>query len=660
MTTRTKKTDYRKMNMRTLTTQGAHKDAPALNSVAASQRRDKIWKYYQLWSAMDKARKDRERNVRYGMGDQYSDMIIDENGRRITEKQHILNQGRVPIAHNLIRGNVNTILGQFRSNQTEPSCVARDRDEAKLGEMMSVAIQYEYQQNKLWELDSRTLHEYLHSGAAIHRVNVAWDMNRQEKGVKVDMVHFNRFFFNGNTEDPRGHDITVMGELMDIPLSELLNVFCKGDKEKALRLSKYYNQTLDNDHVESAYSFTRERINNLSFFMGERSLCRVIVGWEIESKERLQVHDYLTGEDFITELDQKNAIDRINAQRISEALSQGVIPEDVATMDYEWVVDRFWYVRYLTPSGEVLYEGETQFNHKRPPYVVKLSIFDGQIYSFVSDLIDLNRGVNRMATLVDFIISSSPKGVMVFPEEALGLMSKEEVEQQYKAPGGVIFAKLKNTGDAGKPFTLSQNATNVGAYDLLNLYMSSMKDVSGVYSALQGQKAAAGTPASLYAQQTEQSSINILDMMETFKSFRQDRDYMMLQDIQQYYNSVRYIGLAGNDYEQESKWYNPDKVKDVKFDLVINESSNTPAFRSMNNGLLLELFKTQAIGVKELLKAGNFPFGDKLLELISEQESAMEQGNVMPEVPQDIQAQMQANVNPQAQPMLRQTMRAAS
>jgi len=646
-------TDYRKMNLQTI----GSKKKRELDSVVSDTTNNmaKLWKYSQLWSNLAPARLKRERAVRYMIGDQYSDKIKDEYGRWKTEGEHIMEQGKVPISNNLIGGQVTTVIGQFLANQTEPSCIARDRDEAKLGEMMSIAIQYSYQTNKLWELDAETLREFLCSGFSAQKIGYRWNKLKQRMTECVDYVTLPRFFFNGDIEDPRGGDFTVVGEILDMKLSDIISQFCAGDREKALKISKLYN-TVDEEAVFSAYhSMTRDSKKNLSFFLPDnRSRCRVICAWEMESKERLRVHDYLNGEVFITELEDINKIDRQNSQRIAEAMSQGVARENVPLMEYQWFLDQFWYVRYLTPTGEVLFEMETPYKHKDHPYVVKVQMVDGESYSFVDGLIELNRGINRLATLIDFIISSSPKGLMIFPEEALGAMNKNEIIQQYSMPGGVVFAKLKGLENNQMPQIISQNASSVGSYELLNLYMSSMKDVSGVYGAMQGQAPLSGTPAAMYAQQAQQSATNLLYILEKFKAFRQDRDMKLMQTIQQYYDEPMFINLAGSDYSEEAKWYNPEKIRNTEFDLVINEAANTPAFRNINNGMLLDMFKMQAIGVKQLLKAGNFAFGDKLLELISEQESAMQQGKEVPQASPELQQQIQGGMNPQSAQLIQQ------
>lgn len=50
----------------------------------------------------------------------------------------------------MIRQLVKTVVGQFGSNQTEPVCVASDRDDQKLGEMMTIVMRYAYSLNKMW------------------------------------------------------------------------------------------------------------------------------------------------------------------------------------------------------------------------------------------------------------------------------------------------------------------------------------------------------------------------------------------------------------------------------------------------------------------------------------------------------------------------------
>lgn len=88
------------------------------------------------YSNMDDYRRDRQRNKRYCYGKQWDD-IIEVDNKRMTEEEYIKSQGNIPLKNNLIRRLVRNVIGVYRSQSKEPTCMARDRDEQKLGETMS-------------------------------------------------------------------------------------------------------------------------------------------------------------------------------------------------------------------------------------------------------------------------------------------------------------------------------------------------------------------------------------------------------------------------------------------------------------------------------------------------------------------------------------------
>lgn len=58
-------------------------------------------------------RKNRNRCRDYTFGRQWND-LIEVNGVKITEYEHICNEGNVPLKNNLIRRMVRNVLGVFR------------------------------------------------------------------------------------------------------------------------------------------------------------------------------------------------------------------------------------------------------------------------------------------------------------------------------------------------------------------------------------------------------------------------------------------------------------------------------------------------------------------------------------------------------------------
>ena len=109
---------------------------------------DVLWEAQTYWMAMETFRTDRERNKNYTYGKQWDDVICVE-GKMMKEEDYIKSQGNIPLKNNLIRRMVQAVLGVYRSQAKEPTCTARDRDEQKYGETMSIRtpVQYAAQPN---------------------------------------------------------------------------------------------------------------------------------------------------------------------------------------------------------------------------------------------------------------------------------------------------------------------------------------------------------------------------------------------------------------------------------------------------------------------------------------------------------------------------------
>ena len=186
-----------------------------MDSVKASKRLggrrafDVLMEAQWYWDQMGRFRKDRERNKRYTYGDQWGDMI-EHKGRRMSEEEYIKSRGQVPLKNNLIRRLVRNVLGTYRNQNKEPTCVARDREEQRLGEALSICLQYNMQLNRMNELLARTMEEFLISGFAVHRKWYGWRKDKLD--CWTDAVQPNNFFIDCNMRDSRGWDVTCLGE----------------------------------------------------------------------------------------------------------------------------------------------------------------------------------------------------------------------------------------------------------------------------------------------------------------------------------------------------------------------------------------------------------------------------------------------------------------
>lgn len=591
----------------------------------------------KAWEEIDPFRHKRKRNRDYTYGKQWNDLIKLPDGRVMSEEEYIRQQGKVPLKNNLIRQMVKAVLGQFRNNQTQPVCVARDREEQNLGELMSAAVQYAYQHNRLQELDSRTMEEFLISGICFQKIG--YGFRRGKTDVWVDEVNPNRIFFNA-MEDSRHWDCTLIGELHDMPIAEVISRFSFGSRERAVQLRQIYTEA-DNDTVRHNFeNLTTRAIDRLDFYMpSSPDLCRVIEVWKLESQEILNCHDFRSGEYYNLPVSEAEAVEKENKARRQAARQAGIPDEAVALIETEWGVTQTWRYRFFSPLGDLLDEGDTPYWHGEHPYVFKLyPLIDGEVHAFVEDVIDQQRYINRLITMIDFIMGSSAKGVLLFPEDQIpDGMTIDDIADEWTKYNGIILFRPRP--GSPMPQQIAVNATQVGAYEMLSLQMRLFEDISGVHGAMQGKAAPAGTPSSLYSQQIQYSSTNLLDLFESFKTFREDRDIKIMKTIQQFYTDSRYRTIAGNSCGKDASTYTPEEVRNTEFDLSIAETLSTPALRMASNEFLMELFRGGKISLEMLLQNGAFPFADKLLQSLKQSQT------------EQMQAQAQAQAaQPQSRP----------
>lgn len=626
-------------------------DAAEIDTVVSAKRYgdrrafDILMEAQYYWSQMDDFRKDRERNKRYTYGFQWDDMIC-VDGKSMTEEEYIKSQGNVPLKNNLIRRLVRSVLGVYRSQSKEPTCTARDRDEQKLGETMSTILQCNMQLNRMPDVYARSMEEFLISGFIVHRKSYGWRNGKED--CWTDYVQPNNFFIDNNMRDFRGWDVSVLGEVHDISFGQLCEQFASSPQEYR-ELRDIYKWAARKDYIATyAERFGYSRLENYDFlFTSEPGRCRVIEIWRKEQKPRYRCHDYQNGDIFkIDEEDYVRVVLAENEERMRMAKEVGMPEEEVPLIKATWFVDDYWYFYYLSPFGDILREGETPYEHGSHPYVFKAYPFiDGEIHSFVADVIDQQRYTNRLITLYDWIMRASAKGVLMMPEDSLpDGVSIDDIAESWTEFNGVIVYRPSKSGKV--PEQVANNSTNIGIAELLNMQLKFFEDISGVTGALQGKPGYSGESASHYNQQTENATKSLLDLLECFSCFVVDGAYKDVKNMQQFYDTKRVFNIAGRSGAQIE--YDPKKIRDVEFDLSITESTSTPAYRHLANDMLMQLYQSQAISVEQLLEHGDFPFADELLQSIKSQKEQLAQGRVPDGLSPQLLQQAQQNANMEA------------
>jgi hypothetical protein len=461
--------------------------------------------------------------------------------------------------------------------------------------------------------------------------------------------------------------LNIIGEIIDTSIDAIISQFAKNPTEEQQIRSIYGSQGYSQINNPSS-RLDGTASERMSFHVpSDLSLCRLYEVWEKKSAWRVHYHDYADGTIGVTDMS-INEIAKINKSRIDMAAEHGIPLDEVALIECQKKYDGFWIVKYLAPNGECLFEGETPYEHKEHPYNISMFAIDGRPVSLIETIIDQQRYINRMMNFLDMTLGNSAKNAIFMEQnmipdstDARGIASEFS---RVQTP--VITYKENTKNPTAKPFVLSTNTSDVGGNNLLSMQLSLIEKISGVTSAIQGQDPKSGTPASLYAEQAQNATLNIRNGLDIFNALKEKRDKKVLKLIVQYYESGRMISNASMKTKEEV--YDAPSAYGVETDLIVSPGTNTPAYRHLSDSILMTLFQMQAIDLKTFLSNSSLPNADSLLESIEsrEEEQAQMQEQMMaqqamqgqipenfgmfPQQPQAQQAQVIPQPAPQYQP----------
>lgn len=606
------------------------------------------------WDTMAQIRRDNERNEKYKNGDQWSDLVLDPDSRSkryVREDILISRGGKTPLKNNFLQQYVRNVHGQALSNPTQPIVIARSEDDVNYSEMLTNTVQACLDLNEVTTLGVNTVEAFLSCGYIVGKVRYAHWHNKNKTDGKIDLVDINRVFWNQDAEDPRWTDIRRIGEIHDFTLDELVSNFAHSRAdEKVLR--ELYSEW--NEKVEMLGQNSAETLANIQFYTGnDNGKCRVYEVWEKKGRWVTYTHDYLTGEEAYVENAKDGDFEAINEQRIQQAVEAGLDPSEAKLIYYKDIYELYWHTTTLTPQGYSIKEKETPYRHQEHPYVIgSMPKINGVVKPVFNDLIDMQRQVNRLITLLDFIIGTSAKGLLMIPEECLGEHTLEDFKEQYVKTNGVILIS-KGAGDK-LPKQLSVNATNVGAWEFLSFYLQQITQISGLSGAIQGQIAGKGKSGVLYAQEAQNSQINFTLLFECYNKFMSKLCEKLLKVLMQYYTTPKYVDINGKAYDEIAKVYQPIAAeKVIDFNMVVTTTRDTPVFRQMQDDLLLSLLQSGQISLDLFLDNSSLPFAKKLAAQVKSLQDSQQNGQLNPEMLAQLQQEAEANADPRAMALLK-------
>ena len=454
----------------------------------------------EAWMRLGAQRARRARYVRYTYGDQWSDAVTDGDGMAVTEREQLTIGGREPLSNNLIRRMVKAVVGRYRITAEEGRTESTEAEKSAMERLREM--------NQLDELDARTLEEFLISGMAVHHLSL--ERRASGMGVWVDNVSPDRFFINA-VSDSRGNDMELVGRLTDMSIGEVLMRFSRGDRQRASRLRALY-ATLDRTGGGLPAAPGEE-----DFFHAPAGRCRVIEVWTLEARESLRCHDRAKATMTLRDMSEEEEIRRENRRRRRQGMAQ---------IETRWEVTTIWRCRMLAPDGTVLDEYNSPLRGGEPPFAVKMyPLVDGDVHSLVEDVIDQQRYVNRLITMMDRMMGTAAKGVLLFPRECkLPGHTWKQLASLWADPGGIIPYQPSKLSE---PKQVVTPMADIGAKEMLQTQIKLFEDVSGVTDTLMGKSVSGAIGVERYNTEVENASVAIADLLRTYGDFIRRRNRLM-------------------------------------------------------------------------------------------------------------------------------------
>jgi hypothetical protein len=588
------------------------------------------------WEAQRDFRARRARSRNYYRGRPKEKIIHPELKILVNEEDYIREQGLNPVRMNDIGAGLRNMQGQFRQNKISQSVYAVDRKDNDASEMMSVRLRVVHEINRIKDVDIACWTEALVGGMyGWYTRHVKMHPKTNRPDVRIDPIDPNRVFFNPEMRDVRCFDMNMWGQIHDLSIDEAVSLFAQDvNDEKYLRsIYAHWNPMaipLTGFHAADSMDF---------YMSSDTSRCRVIELWQKEYAWRVYAYD--TENDTITRQDvSTNDIAVLNAQRLLESLEQGKMNPGFVFLDKEYLP--VWRYYFLSPYGHVLAKGTTPFWHEEHPATMGFAtMFDGEIWGWVEDQIDPQRMTNRLSTMIDAMFMQGVKGTYMVPEDAVPEgMTQWEFAQQMTKVGGVIFYKSKPGKQAPEPIQTA--SIPAGIFNWLAMLKQQTKETRGVDDSGLGFEPKSGTPATLYRDRITQGKVTNLDYFESFYATRKERDMKVVQVAAQYTNNEHYIPTETRRVTGENFiLYDPERVRQLEYDVVISDSPDTPADRLAYEGEMQQWLVSGRLTFKQFLLLSSHPKADLILRTIEQTNPMFAQQQMNPEALKLLQEQLQ-------------------
>lgn len=578
------------------------------------------------WQALYDLRKRRERNINYCFIDQWSDWVYDEKGKLVRESSRIAKRtGGVALQNNHLIKIVHSLSGLYSKQSTEPVCFARSPNCDEKADVMTNALQANWQNNMMPDILVSEMEEMLYGGMSV--VMEEWTTINGVEDAYTFVIEPSHFYFESAGIDPLHRDVELIGHFEDYSLGALAARFARS-KYDYKQLEYIYAPYIARQQSILPNGQQTDKLKDPYWDVSDRDMCRVYHVWTKEHKLRYRCKDIMDFDQplYRIEPEQLPLVTAENEARLAQAEAAGMAREDVPLIEYTPVFDTYWHYQALAPGGLILEEYDSPYEHGSHPYTFKIyEYINGDVIPYMSPVIDQQRYINRLVTLFDIVIQASAKGITMIPKSCVpNNMTEAEFARSIRETGNFIFYDDKDGRSMNKPEVVVSNTNMTGITDMLQLQLGFIPDITSVSEALQGKTAKSGTSASRYALESQNSTTSVSALLLKFGSFEQQVAEKKMQVIHQYYREGNISVMRSNGMSEVTK-YDPVEVQDVKFGVRILMSPENPVFRMAMNDLVSQMWQAGAVDAAQMLRMSYLPASSTVRKQLEQAMAAMQQ-----------------------------------
>ena len=576
------------------------------------------------WDQRQDFRDERQRARNYERGKQWEEYVTDPDDptEQVQEKELIERQGRIPWVINQIGAITRNLRGQFTQNTGETAAFAVRGEDNEAVNMINVAMRSIKRHNRLDVLDPDNWYEHIISGAHAWRVDIQYYATLDRDDVHVAKVDNTRLFYNLDIKSRRLDDLRMIGQIHDFTPDDIVAMFGTDelgnyDHEKASRLRDEVASQRGRRPFEYLRQAGFDHEDALDFFGTDQPQYERIVEIWYKKHELVNIiYDPEQGKTFEYDGPISDVVET-NKQRVMAGYQQMFIDQR-----YE----EKWWVLFATPYGFELRNQRSPYWHGQHPYVLGLAnLVDGETWGLIYQIIDPQRWLNRIVSMVDFSLSSSAKGVLLVPEDTIpDDMDLSDIATQWTRANGVIKIKLKP--GATIPQQITGNAIVGGTFEMLQSLQEWMDTTSGVTGPVRGVDPNSGTPASLYQAQITQASITNLDFFESFFQTGRERDLKIIQTMLQAYADPFTISDTSL---QGSVFIDPERIRKIHADVSMANVGDTAVYRQLFEQDMKEYLGAGYLTFGQYLQMSSHPKAQTLLKILQTENPHMLNTNAM-------------------------------